>query len=336
MTNIAENQNKKILFFEQNDGPAFPSPEIIQGMTGGVPFIFLSEADSVIRLLETEQQAPDFIVSNSPDKNIFLAFRKNSPDGISILVTDQTMDSYSRALNFREETLLDHVISTHSGQEWTISSLRITIQKELTQDIFGITKYLKSGSVIYNRKVNHSDQRRELNNEVMNYAASLKLTSTISKLLYGISEELLMNAIYDAPTGKNGQSVYGDLRRTKQVSLSEEHSCYLSYGCDGNVFALSVTDPFGSLKKEKFLSYTKKVVRRHHGDKIIDSKQGGAGLGLFKILYSSQSLICNSLPDKQTEVISLMDVHSRTRDFSKVTRDLHFFIQSRPLPDHTE
>ena len=45
-------------------------------------------------------------------------------------------------------------------------------------------------------------------------------------------------------------------------------------------------DPFGLLKKEKFFEYLKKVLSRDDSSKIIDTKKGGAGLGLLKILFS--------------------------------------------------
>ena len=37
----------------------------------------------------------------------------------------------------------------------------------------------------------------------------------------------------------------------------------------------------------------KKLSMSRDSDDLIDTKKGGAGLGFFKILYSSHALICN-------------------------------------------
>lgn len=320
----------KSLFIGLPDYPPLPSEDALEAISHGTEFHCTQVKQDAVSYISKNKKNLKFIVLNGPDKEILEQFRLQNSDGISILTTDLSMEQYASRLEFQENTLLDHVVSTSSGQDWTLTGLRVTIQKEMQNDLFGIDKYLKPETIIFSKKVTHSDQRRELNHEVMNYAESLRLTSATSKLLYGITEELLMNAIYDAPTGVDGQSIYGDVKRTKSISLSDEESCELSYGCDGDTFALGVRDPFGSLKKDKFQSYVKKVIRRKEGNKIIDTKKGGAGLGLFKILYSSHALICNSLPGHATEVISLIDIHCQIRDFSRMARSLHFFVGTRP------
>ena len=320
--------HKGILLLELNGSPPLPDPGAMLAILGMAPSYKALSPGQALTQIQSRQNDFAILISNAPSKKVLAAFRRYEPKGETILITDMTMDQYSPALDQDEDKLLDHVISSQHGLEWTINTLRVTIRKIMGNDIFGIEKYLQSETMVMRKKVTQSDQRRELNKGIMDYAASLKLTNATCKLLYGISEELLMNAIYDAPTGKDGRSIYGDIKRTKMVSLPEDNCCYLSYGCDGKTFALGVRDPFGSLERDKFFSYIRKVVRRHEGNKIIDTKKGGAGLGLFKILYSSHALISNSHPGHITEVISLTNIHSQIRDFSRMTRSLHFFIQN--------
>jgi len=146
----------------------------------------------------------------------------------------------------------------------------------------------------------------------------------MAKLVFGITEELLMNAIYDAPVA-DGRHRYGELPRTTAVDLEPHEYSQLSFGCDGNVFGIAVSDPFGALSKVKLYEYIRKVLRRSDSINLIDRKKGGAGLGLFKILYSCHSLICNVQPHVKTEVIALIDIHSQVRDFSKMARSIHYF-----------
>jgi len=318
---------RTVLFVELPGNRPLPEATVLGSLGGGSKVSCLSCSSATARFLENNSESDPLMVINKPEKHLLEEFRKKFPEGVSILVTDLSMEQYASALSYKEDLLLDHIVGNSGRPEWTVLDLRTTLQKELRDEMFGISRYLRPGTSIISEKITHSDQRRDLNLKVMDYAESLRLTSATSKLLYGISEELLMNAIYDAPTDQNGKPIYGEIQRTKFISLKDHEVCSLSFGSDGETFALGVEDPFGALKKTKFHSYMKKVLRRHEGSKIIDTKKGGAGLGLFKILYSSHALICNSLPGRKTEVISLIDLHSQIRDFSRMARGLHFFQQ---------
>ena len=158
----------------------------------------------------------------------------------------------------------------------------------------------------------------------MNFAEDNRLGQYMAKLVFGITEELLMNAIYDAPVA-GGKHHYGELPRTESIKLQPEEYSKLSFACDGYIFGVGVADPFGALTRQKLFEYLKKVLRRSDSSNIIDTKKGGAGLGLFKILYSSHSLICNVRPKQQTEVMALIDIQNQVRDFSKMPRSVHYF-----------
>ena len=317
--------NQKILFIELKTKKSFPKESTLRIITKGYQIIIEDEINHAISRIKNESDISVMVVNDAVE-DVFLAFRQKFPKGTSILVTAGTMDEYAASLSFREEQLVDHVIANSGPADWVVGELRSTIQKLCTTDIFGLDKYLLPGTNLHSRTVKDSMCRNMLNNEVAEFAEFHKLGSHIAKLAYGISEELLMNAIYDAPVDAYGKSIYAGVHRSNKVSLKPSEYAQLTYGCDGQTLAISVCDPFGSLKKEKFHNYIKKVVRRHEGINIIDHKKGGAGLGLFKILYSCHALICNSMPNQKTEVISLINVHQQIRDFSKMARSLHYFV----------
>lgn len=315
----------KILFIENKNKKSFPKESTLRIITNGYDILFEGDLDEAVSRINSESDI-SVMVLNDAVEEIFLAFRQKFPKGTSILLTDGTMDEYAASLSFREELLVDHVIANSGPEEWVIGNLRSTIQKLRVAEIFGIDKYLLPGTELHTRIVKDSMSRNALNNEVAEFAEFQKLGSHIAKSAFGITEELLMNAIYDAPVDAEGKTLYAGMHRSNKVNLEPSQYAQLSYGCDGQTLAIAVCDPFGSLKKEKFHNYIKKVVRRHEGIKIIDHKKGGAGLGLFKILYSCHALICNSNPNKKTEVISLINIHQQIRDFSKMARSLHYFV----------
>lgn len=320
----------KILFVELKSQKSFPKESTLRIITKGYEIILENEYNDAISRIKSESDISVMVINQAAEE-VFIAYRQKFPNGTTILVTAGTMDEYAASLSFREELLVDHVIANSGPTDWVVGELRSTIQKLYGGDIFGLDKYLLPRTKLHSRIVKDSMCRNPLNNEVAEFAEFHKLGSHITKLAYGISEELLMNAIYDAPVDAAGQSVYAGVHRSNKVNLKPNEYAQLNYGCDGQTLAIAVCDPFGSLKKEKFHNYIKKVVRRHEGINIIDHKKGGAGLGLFKILYSCHALICNSMPNKKTEVISLINVHQQIRDFSKMARSLHYFVSNTPF-----
>lgn len=267
------------------------------------------------------------VVTNAPHAELFKASRTYHPSSINVLLTDLTMEQYSIRLGGEEHILVDILLANRCPSAWTTNELRITLQKFLRKDYFGIGKYLAPSTPIVEAVVTGSSDREILNANVMNFAEQNRLGQYMSKLVFGITEELLMNAIYDAPIA-GGAHHYNEMPRTTSINLRPNEYSKLSYGCDGSVFGVSVTDPFGALTKDTLYRYLKKVLRRQDSSNLIDTKRGGAGLGLFKILYSSHSLICNVIPHQSTEVMALIDIHHQVRDFSRMTRSVAFFADN--------
>jgi len=234
------------------------------------------------------------------------------------------MKEYSAELDGREEKLLDHIVANKGREGWTIHELRTTLAKIATDDIFGIEKYLAPHTVIHREIVKSSAEREVLNNKVLEFAEACHLGQHTSRLAFGITEELLMNTIYDAPAAA-GIDRFQNVDQTTAIELELNEQGELCFGCDGQILAISSSDPFGALKKDKVFQYLKKVLKRTASEGLIDTKRGGAGLGLFKILYSSHGLVCNVEKDYKTEIMAIIDVNDQLRDFSSMARSIHFF-----------
>ncbi|MBC7659978.1 MAG: hypothetical protein H7249_09745 [Chitinophagaceae bacterium] len=284
-----------------------------------------SVTDSRAALLILRQRADiALLVSNSPDYELFTQFRALHPKGQAILVTDLAMISYSGLLHGEEATLVDHIIVNKGRENWTVNQLRITLAKIRTKDIFGIAKYLAPHTPIHKEQIRSSSQRETLNLQVQRFAEACHLGQHIARVAFGISEELLMNTIYDAPVAA-GIPRFQNVDQLTSIILQPEEYGELSYGCDGQILAISSSDPFGALKKTTLLTYLKKVLRREDGEGLIDDKKGGAGLGLFKILYSSHGIVCNVEKGNRTEIMALIDINDPLRDFASLARSIHYF-----------
>lgn len=314
---------KVILFVDIAGFKPLPRANVLLVTGNQASITSVTDKSAALSILDYKKNF-DIIVSNCPDLEMFQKIRDNQKSAHSILLTESTMEVYSKALKNQEHNLIDYVIANRYPNSWTINELRVTLQKIIKNEIFGIEKYLDSGTLIETCPVTGSNDREILNTRVMDFADKNKLGSYLSKLIFGISEELLMNAIYDAPIAA-GRVHYGEAPRTSPIQLKPEEYATLNYGFDGHVFAIGVRDPFGAFKKGKLFQYLKKVVNRRDSDRLIDTKKGGAGLGLFKILYSCHALVCNVEPNQSTEVIAIIDTQEQVRDFSKMARSVHYF-----------
>lgn len=314
---------KTVLYVDIPGRKPLPEASVLRVTGTGAEIVGVTDPKSAMAVIKTTENL-SVMVTNTPALEVFQLARKLQPKMRTVLVTESTMEQYSRLLSGAEDELIDHVIANRIPGQWTINELRVTVQKILREDIFGIDKYLAPATLIQELTVRGSNDRESFNTMVMNFAEENRLGQYMAKLVFGITEELLMNAIYDAPVA-GGRHHYGELPRTTSVELRPHEYSTLRYGCDGSVFGISVADPFGALTREKLFQYLKKVLRRTDSTNLIDTKKGGAGLGLFKILYSSHSLIVNVQPGKRTEVMALIDIQHQVRDFSKMARSVHYF-----------
>jgi hypothetical protein len=138
-----------------------------------------------------------------------------------------------------------------------------------------------------------------------------------------VAEEMLMNSIYDAPTDSSGKSLFNHLPRSVEVQLSESQSCKLRYSTDGNLLAVSVSDPFGGLTKETIINYLDSCYQGKAG--IFNADKGGAGRGLHQIIESSDLSIFNVRRKIRTEVISIFNLDTSVKkDVQKPS--FHYFF----------
>lgn len=316
-------QNQGILYVNSGGACRLPTAETLLSVSDGGQVTSVTDTNAAKALIDRSLN-PAIMISNTADLDLFRTCREKHPDTRIILVTSFPMRAYSTALEGEEDLLVDHVIASRGTSFRLVDELRVTIAKIRQGDVFGISKYLMPGTTVHQATVKGSPDRDRLNNEVMEFAERCRLGQHTAKIAFGITEELLMNTIHDAPVAA-GLLHYANLPRTRPLLLRPEEYGELQYGCDGRILAISSSDPFGCLEKDKLFQYLKKVLKRNDSSGLIDTKKGGAGLGFFKILYSSHGLVCNVRRGERTEIMALIEVGEQLRDFANMPRSIHYF-----------
>lgn len=202
--------------------------------------------------------------------------------------------------------------------------LVVTSVKLLSGDIFGLEKYLAWGVKVSEAQVQTYEAKREALIAVTASARDAGARRPTIARIESVADELLMNAMYDAPAVAGGTAPAMPQRIGELVGDSEAR---LRWACDGRYFAVSVEDRYGALAKDVILDHLQRARVERGRPRASTSQAGGAGLGLYFILSSVTRFIANVEPGQRTEVVCLFDLKLGGRDADTCARSLHVFGQ---------
>jgi hypothetical protein len=191
--------------------------------------------------------------------------------------------------------------------------LGITSEKLVSGDLFGLEKYLAPGSAVAERIVATDEDKRAAIAVVCAWTEGIGARRPVVHRVASVVDELLMNALYDAP--RESRPVIGDGR------------ALLRWGCDDVAIAVSVGDTCGALRQRDVLDHVRRARDERGRPQPVD--EPGAGLGLYLVLANVASLIVNVDPGRKTEVVCLFDRARRDRPaIESGVRSLHVFSRS--------
>lgn len=224
----------------------------------------------------------------------------------------------------REHPFFTNIVSRdEDDRTFTVKNIMTTVTKLLARDLFGLEKYLIWGVETETRSVGASDERVELIAEMQEKFGGLGVRSRISDRAALVAEEMLMNAIYDAPHGPDGKALYNHLPRTHLVKLRDNERAEFRYACDGMLAAISVSDPFGCFRSKILLDY---LDRNYSGTTEPQGfNKGGAGRGLHQIIENSDLVVINVRPKARTEMIALFNLDPQAKS-AEGRPSFHFFM----------
>lgn len=200
--------------------------------------------------------------------------------------------------------------------------LSTTVHKLSRKDIFGLEKYLMWGAEIRTLQLEHAEQRRSIVAEVAEDVQHANLGPRPLAAASLIVDELLSNAVFNAPVDNTGSHTRANDDRTTQRALGKD-SVQLRYACDARYLAIEVEDSYGSLDRATILRCLTKATSRVR-DKVSMSTRG-AGIGLATVYGSCNHLVFNLEPGKRTQVIALIDVRFRPTELGNTVCSFGIF-----------
>lgn len=224
----------------------------------------------------------------------------------------------------------DHVVGSEAGPDGERAvdegAIVVTSLKLLRGDIFGVERYLTHGIQVHERDIRTYDEKRIGIAAVADYAKDLGCRRQLIARIESVTDELLMNALYDAPFLRTGIN-YRDHAIPGGGAIGPG-TALLRYACDGNYLGVSVRDGYGELRKASILDHLARARDDKGAPRRLEevSATGGAGLGLYFILNSVTRFVANVDTGATTEVIGLFDMRGPARETHQRARTLSIFV----------
>ena len=246
-----------------------------------------------------------YIFYSIPDGNIEEVERQlartRQKAHVAVVVPQAGLTDLTRLLHDRR---INHVIV---GEELD-RGVYVTAQKLLTGDIFGIEKYLPEGTPVHYLRLNDFEGRSRAIDAILDFAQGARIRRTIRTAIGSVCEELLMNALYDAPVDEFGNQVFAEIDPHDRTKTRSPKPVSIRYAATETQFAVAVRDRFGRLAKNTILSYINKCLT---STDQIDRKTYGAGLGLYLVANAAASYVVNVAFGIATEVVCTFDRTSK-------------------------
>ena len=310
---------KRILLAESNKKQQLVARMALGGT--GVDVVSISSVEELQSTVSNNDQF-DIVLCDKPHMEHIREMRERWRQCRFVFISSEPVNSYIELLR-SQDPLPDIVSYSESDRAFTVKNIMTTVAKLAAHDIFGLEKYLSWGVEVQAAEVTASHQRESLIEEMSEYLKRVGVRTSVRDRAALVAEELLMNAIYDAPTDSDGKPLYNHLTRQNAIELAPEHYSRFRYAADGLFVAISVTDPFGALSGQTVLNYLESCYSGNAGS--LNTNKGGAGRGLHVMIETSDLMVFNIHKRIKTEVIALFNVDPKENLDKKPA--LHLFTR---------
>lgn len=278
-------------------------------------------ADSIERGMEALAKKPLLVVVDgtivvTPEGEAFLtAARAAGAEACMTLIGDAAARVPQVLGNGAITNLLVHPMPV-LGEELTV-----TVQKLIRRDLFGAEKYLLWGTELHAHTIKRASHRARLVAQLSEDVKARGQSARVAAMAMLVADELMSNAIFNAPVDRDGTHVRKDLPRDSEIELADDETVRLRWGCDARYLAVEVSDQFGSLDRDTILGALAK--------NAVNEAGAGAGMGIALSYRSCDHLVFNLSSGKRTEIIALIDVRYPPSERAPVS-SYNVFVERTP------
>jgi hypothetical protein len=231
-------------------------------------------------------------------------------------ITNDTIDTapYLAASPLFGHLLLRKFKETPGAVEQYSRVLKATLKDRA----FGLDLLLKPGTRIQKFKLVDTAQKQDAVNAIRNFLLQAKFQSRIATLIANAIDEILMNAMFDAPVDALGKQIHSNVSRSASFKLEGKAEVEVSVGFDGAYVGVTAIDHFGSLEKDRLMSHVSKAYTEE--EYKVKASVAGAGLGLATVYRTGGSFFFASEKGTRTEVTVFFRLAENYRQFKEQFR----------------
>lgn len=185
---------------------------------------------------------------------------------------------------------------------------------------FGLKQLLSEQAKIQTVKFNISTQKQSAVEAVKNYLIQAKFQSRMATVIANAVDEILMNAMFDAPVDHLGKPILASTPRSTPIKLTGQNEVEMQVGFDGHYVGVTAIDLFGSLDKVKLMTHISKIYTDE--EYKVRTSVAGAGIGLATVFRSGGSFFFVSERQLRTEVTVFFKRTDSFREFKDQFRFL--------------
>lgn len=178
----------------------------------------------------------------------------------------------------------------------------------------GLARYFPENTKSQKIHIKKSEQRSAAVDAVQNFLIKVKMDERIATKAARATDELLLNAIFDAPVDRMGNPLRQNLDKKSQFDLLGQGVMLEIASCN-SYHGICVTDYYGSFKKDPIYRFW----RSNYAEQDYNAKRSTTtpGLGIYGIIQAGLSVLVACKGRHQTDAMIFIPKSSSHRDFRK-------------------
>jgi hypothetical protein len=223
-------------------------------------------------------------------------------------ITDKPLNNYK--FLFQYPVFCTHLIRRYEDPATLIYSKLVSTV--FIPFPFGLERYFSTGETqkILLKETGH---KKKAVDAINNFLEKQQVPKRLATQVGQACDELIMNAIFDAPIDAQGDRYRRKDERDKQFVLSARETVEVEIGFNSKYLGICISDQFGSLSKESVLKFLRTDYKK---ERYMPRKDDlGAGLGLNNIVQAGLSLCFVCKPDFRTDVMIFFPKSENYKDF---------------------
>jgi hypothetical protein len=185
------------------------------------------------------------------------------------------------------------------------------LRSNLERNAFGLQNQMPPGTPILTYRFNNSRQKDQGVQAAEKFVQDMGVLPRMVSVITNAVDEILMNAIFDAPSDDEGNRLYSQASRSMKIPVVNNKSVEMQLGVDGDYVGIAITDYCGTLKPEVILNHIARVLS---GSQAAMSAST-SGIGLSLVFRAGGSFLFATEPKVRTQATVFFKRTPNYKDF---------------------